>query len=144
MEENVFTCHPCSVVVSKGQSAYKTEHDYIFELRCRWFQCTFVNLRSAAPGLSTHINCCAPLRRLHREGLLFSEAAQLAQAKGLCETDPRHDFSGADFRRRMTLVCRAAGSMMEVWALLHGGGCLCLSTWCFICVDMVAFVCGWR
>jgi aspartokinase/homoserine dehydrogenase 1 len=48
------------------------------------------------------------------EGLLFSEAAQLAQAKGLCETDPRHDFSGADFRRRMTLVCRAAGSMMEV------------------------------
>eukprot|EP00668_Euglena_longa_P014144 GGOE01018118.1.p1 GENE.GGOE01018118.1~~GGOE01018118.1.p1 ORF type:complete len:871 (+),score=298.52 GGOE01018118.1:38-2614(+) len=45
------------------------------------------------------------------DGRKFSEAAVLAKDYG--ETNMKEDFSAADFRRRMALVCRAVGLMVE-------------------------------
>jgi len=54
---------------------------------------------------------CAPLPP-HREGHTFSEAAALPTECGA--PDPVEDFTGADYRRRLTLFCRAVGLLLEV------------------------------
>jgi aspartokinase/homoserine dehydrogenase 1 len=48
-----------------------------------------------------------------REGAAFSEAVREAQARGLTEPDPRDDLSGRDVARKLALLAREMGLLVD-------------------------------
>jgi bifunctional aspartokinase / homoserine dehydrogenase 1 len=52
--------------------------------------------------------------QLEPKGLAFSEVVELAKAKGYTEPDPRDDLSGLDVARKLIILAREMGVMIEL------------------------------